>query len=56
MVKVYPLLSAAWGVLLFSEFKGVNRAGTALMAAMCGTYLLGVALLSVARNHAIDAQ
>ena len=55
LVKLYPLLAAAWGVLLFREFRGVGRKATLLFAGMCGVYLLGVLLLAFARNHSAEA-
>ena len=51
LVKLYPLLSAAWGVMLFKEFKGVGRKAMLLFGVMCGAYLLGVILLAFSRNH-----
>ena len=51
LVKLYPLLAAAWGVLLFQELRGVGRKAAWLLASMCGVYLLGVLLLAFARNH-----
>ena len=55
LVKVYPLLAAAWGVLLFKEFRGVGRKATSLFGAMCGAYLVGVLLLAFSRNHGATA-
>ena len=51
LVKLYPLLAAAWGVLLFRELRGLGRKAALLLASMCGAYLLGVLLLAFARNH-----
>ena len=51
LVKLYPLLAAAWGVLLFRELRGVGRKAAWLLASTCGVYLLGVLLLAFARNH-----
>ena len=51
LVKLYPLLAAAWGVGLFRELRGVGRKAALLLASMCGVYLLGVLLLAFARNH-----
>jgi hypothetical protein len=50
VVKMYPLLTAAWGLLLFTEFRGCGRRASYLLGAMCGTYVLGVGLLAAARN------
>ena len=47
---MYPLLTVVWGLLLFTEFKGSGRRASYLLAAMCGTYVLGVGLLAAARN------
>ena len=55
LLKLYPLLAAAWGVLLFKEFRGMGRRATLLFAGMCGVYLLGVLLLAFARNHSASA-
>ena len=51
LVKLYPLLAAAWGVGLFRELRGVGRRAALLLASTCGTYVLGVLLLAFARNH-----
>lgn len=51
LVKLYPLLSMAWGVALFHEFRSVGRGAVALLAAMCAAYVAGVGLLAGARNH-----
>jgi hypothetical protein len=56
MVKVYPLLSAVWGLSLFTEFRGLSVRAMALLVAMCVAYLLGVALLAIARNHLLVSQ
>ncbi len=51
LVKLYPLLAAAWGVGLFRELRGVGRRAALLLASTCGAYVLGVLLLAFARNH-----
>lgn len=53
VVKMYPLLTVAWGLLLFAEFRGSGRKAAYLLAAMCGTYVLGVGLLAAARNISV---
>lgn len=55
LVKLYPLLAAAWGVMMFKEFKGMGRKATLLFGGMCGTYILGVLLLAFSRNHSASA-
>lgn len=49
-MKLYPLLTMAWGLLLFTEFKGSSKRAAVLLGAMCCTYMLGVGLLGAARN------
>ncbi len=55
LVKLYPLMAAAWGSILFREFWGVGLKATLLFAGMCAVYLLGVLLLAFARNHSAEA-
>ncbi|BDA43213.1 Ureide permease 1 [Coccomyxa sp. Obi] len=53
VVKMYPLLTVVWGLLLFAEFKGSGRKAAYLLAAMCGAYVVGVGLLAAARNISV---
>lgn len=53
LVKLYPLLSLAWGLTLFNEFRGLGRAAVGFLAAMSVAYVLGVGLLAGARNHPV---
>ncbi|EIE22246.1 fatty acid elongase 3-ketoacyl-CoA synthase 1 [Coccomyxa subellipsoidea C-169] len=53
VVKMYPLLTVAWGLLLFTEFRGSGKRAAYLLGAMCATYVLGVGLLAAARNNPV---
>lgn len=50
---MYPLLTVAWGLLLFTEFRGSGKRAAYLLGAMCATYVLGVGLLAAARNNPV---